>query len=265
MRGVLRSTSLMIGAAARDDAIARARAHPTLDVGVHLTLVEERPVLAPADVPTLVHDGRFWPSHGAVGLRYLQGRWSVVEAGREIAAQLDAVAAAGIVPSHLDGHQHLHLLPGVFGRVASEARRREIRFVRTTLADPVRLGGGLRAATMLGVQGAAWLAVRRAATGDLARLVPFVTVGFVDAGGRLDTPGLLALLDHAHRRRPDGIVEVMLHPGRDDGDTRRIDTDSGYRRERDLALLCDPDLPARLAERGIEITSFRELAAALPG
>ena len=260
-RGLLRSTSLMVTAPAWEDAVEGARATPGLDVGVHLTLVEERAALPPERVPSLVHDGRFWPTHGAVALRYLQGRWRTEEARSELAAQLERFAATGLCASHLDGHQHLHLLPGVFAWVASEARRRGIRFVRTTLADPL-LGGGLRSASLAALRGVTWLASRRADIHDMQRLVPFVTVGFADAGGKLTAPGLLALLDRLRGQRSDGIVEVMLHPGRADPDTLRRDAESRYQRGSDLALLSDPRLPQELARRDIEVTSFRELAAA---
>jgi len=262
-RGVLGSTSLMATAEACDDAVALARATPRLDIGVHLTLVEVQPSLPPAEIPSLVRDGTFLPTHGSVGLRYLTRRWRPEEARRELAAQLERVTTAGIVPSHLDGHQHLHLLPGVFPWVAAEARRRGIRFVRTTLADPL-FGGGIRGTALIALRGVSWLAARRTGASDLRNLRTFVTVGFQQAGGKLTTARLLALLDRLPRRDPGAIVEVMVHPGHADEETRRIDRHSGYRRENDLALLLDPALPEALARRGIEVTSFRDLAATLP-
>src|SRR4029453_17080244 len=139
--GVLGSASLMVTAPAWEDAVAPAKATPNLDVGVHLTLVEERPVLPPERIPSLVHNGRFWPSHRAVGTRWLQGRGGADEVQAELTAQLERFEATGLVASHLDGHQHLHLLPGVFAWVASAARLRGIRLVRATLAHPQGRGG----------------------------------------------------------------------------------------------------------------------------
>src|SRR5437667_8360151 len=92
-RGLLRSTSLMVSADAAEDAAALARSLPDLDVGLHVTLVEERPVLPPDRIPSLVTEGRFWPSHGAVFARYATGRWNVAEAAAEVAAQWDRLAA----------------------------------------------------------------------------------------------------------------------------------------------------------------------------
>jgi predicted glycoside hydrolase/deacetylase ChbG (UPF0249 family) len=252
----------MVTAPAWQDAVERAAATPGLDVGVHLTLVEERPILPPAQIPTLVHDGRFWPSHGAVGLRWLQGRWRASEARAELAAQLERFAATGLVASHLDGHQHLHLLPGVLAWVVAQARRLGIRFVRTTLAEPWTRDGVGRGAVQMALRAVGWLAARGAGAADRRALVPFLTVGFLHAGGTLTTARLLDVLDRVRRRRPNALVEVMLHPGRPDDETRRLYGRWGYRWEHDLALLLDPTLPGELRRRGIGVTSFRELAAA---
>jgi hypothetical protein len=259
-RGVLRSTSLMVTAPGFEDAVARAKATPGLDVGVHLTLVEEAPVLPPDRIPSLVRDGRFWPSHGTVGLRWLARRWRSEEACAELRAQLDRFAATGLIASHLDGHQHLHLLPEVFAGVAAEARRCGIRFVRSTLADPLPDGSPSRAAALLALRGVGWLAARRAASADRRSLAPFLTIGFLHAGGTLTSARLLGVLDRLRRRRPDAIVEVMLHPGLPDDESRRRYGHWRYQWDKDFALLVDPALPDELMRRGVELTSFRELA-----
>src|SRR5262249_56831666 len=58
--GILTAASLMVAGPAAQDAIARARRLPRLHVGLHLVLVEGRPVLPAQDLPDLVDaDGRF--------------------------------------------------------------------------------------------------------------------------------------------------------------------------------------------------------------
>ena len=58
--GILTGASLMVGAPAAADAVARAKALPSLKVGLHVVLVDGRPVLPPAAVPDLVGpDGAF--------------------------------------------------------------------------------------------------------------------------------------------------------------------------------------------------------------
>lgn len=261
-RGVLRSTSLMVTADAAAEAAEAARATPSLDVGLHLTLVEERPVLPGERIPSLLHGERFWPRHGAVALQYLRRRWDPAEARAELEAQWKRFDAFGLVASHCDGHQHLHLLPGVFPAVAAEARRRGVRFVRSRLGDPLSArDASLRGLLLVATHGVAWLAARGLEPADRDWLVPFTTLGFLRAGGALTTDSLLRALDRLRRRSAPAIAEVMLHPGRPDAETERRYGHWGYRWENDLALLVDPTLPEALARRGIEVTSFRELAA----
>src|SRR5262245_36149840 len=130
-RGVLGSASLMPGARAAEDAAALARALPGLDVGLHVTLVEERPILPPDRIPSLLGGDRFWPTHTSVFARWVSGRWRVAEAAEEAAAQWQRLVDLGVRPTHCDGHQHLHLLPGLLPHVVGLARHGGARFVRT--------------------------------------------------------------------------------------------------------------------------------------
>jgi hypothetical protein len=69
--GVLRAASLMVGAPAAGDAVARARRLPNLAVGLHVVLVHGRPVLPPARIPDLVdREGNFLTDLTRAGLRF---------------------------------------------------------------------------------------------------------------------------------------------------------------------------------------------------
>src|ERR1700761_6836336 len=58
--GILTAASLMVSAPAAADAGARAKTMPNLRVGLHLTLVDDRPTLPAAHIPGLVdRDGMF--------------------------------------------------------------------------------------------------------------------------------------------------------------------------------------------------------------
>ncbi len=46
-RGILTTASLMVGGSAAEDAVTRARRNPSLKVGLHVVLVEGRPILSP--------------------------------------------------------------------------------------------------------------------------------------------------------------------------------------------------------------------------
>ena len=63
--GILSAASLMVAAPAAADAIARARRLRSLRVGLHVVLLEGRPVLPPSAVAQLVDRDGVFPSNPA--------------------------------------------------------------------------------------------------------------------------------------------------------------------------------------------------------
>ncbi|MCS6951431.1 MAG: ChbG/HpnK family deacetylase [Bryobacterales bacterium] len=117
-RGILTSATLMATGAAFEDAVQRARSHPSLDVGCHLVLVGA-PGL-PESLPELV---------AAVAARRLPLR-------DILRAQVEKILGAGLQPTHVDTHKHTHLLPWIFRAVAQVAGEFGIRWVRRPLPLP---------------------------------------------------------------------------------------------------------------------------------
>ena len=108
--GIVTSASLLVTGGAFEEAVALARQNPKLDVGLHLTLVEERAVLDPDAIPTLVdQSGRFPRTSAEFIRRAILGGISWYEVEREIAAQIALFQKTGLPLSHLDSHQHLHM------------------------------------------------------------------------------------------------------------------------------------------------------------
>lgn len=251
--GVLPSTSIMVNAPAFTDAVALARARaPRLGIGLHLDLVAGRPLTA---APSLVdrHTGRFF-SLGELARRAFTGRIRTDDVRRECDAQLAALAAAGIQPTHLDSHRHAHALPGVLPAVAASAHDAGLRWVRRPLDRPT-LRAPVASAKMLLLLGA-W---RRALGGVhrddlplLARAPNFRGVALQDAPDV--ERRLLALIDEL----PDGVTELMLHPGYDDAVLAAQDP-YRHQREREIAALTSPAVRERLSRGDVRLVSFAEL------
>lgn len=254
--GIVSSTSLMAGGAALDDAVRIAKQCPQLGVGVHLTLVGARPVLPVAEVSSLLDEsGAFYGSYPLFIKRFLRGKIRLAEVERELAAQIDRIRMAGIQPSHLDSHQHLHVLPGIGGIVLDLARRFSIRAIRIP-AEPVAFIGATPATVgrLAGRGGLTMLANlfrQHAAAAGIRTSDHFF--GML-AGGQLTEPAILAIL----RRLPPGDSELMTHPGFADeslADAFRWD----YQWDAERQALTAPAVRALLAERQIRLISFREL------
>jgi len=132
--GIVRSASIMPTGKAFDGAILLAKQHPQLSVGVHLTLVGEKPVLLSRKVPTLVNmEGNFHNSQKEFIYKYLIRKVSIKEVKDELEAQIAKVSEAGVKLTHLDSHQHLHILPGIIDIVIGLAVKYRIKNIRVPL------------------------------------------------------------------------------------------------------------------------------------
>jgi predicted glycoside hydrolase/deacetylase ChbG (UPF0249 family) len=248
--GTLSSASMMVNTPAFAEAVELVRERaPGLGVGLHLNLVAGRPL---SDVPTLA-DPRTGTFHSLAELarRALSGRVHPDDVRHECDAQLAALSAAGITPTHLDSHRHAHALPGLLPAVAASARAAGVRVVRRPLDQPA-LADPVASAKML-VLHASW---RRALPGvaaeDRALLARAPHFRGIALQGAPDVEArLLTLLDHL----PAGITELMLHPGYDD---EVLAAQDPYRmeREREVAALSSPLVKERLSRGDLKLVSF---------
>ena len=112
--GILQAASLMVAAPAAADAVRRARANPSLRVGVHLVVIEGPSTLPHAEIPDLVDaTGQFPSNQFALGLNYFFRPRVRHQLEREIRAQFAAFAATGLTLDHANAHKHMHLHPTV--------------------------------------------------------------------------------------------------------------------------------------------------------
>ncbi len=136
--GILTTASLMVGAEFCSDAVERAKQHPSLHVGLHLTLVEGRPVLAPRDVPDLVdEDGAFSTNLARAGFRFFfrPGIRSQLES--EIRAQYEKFCKTGFALDHVNAHNHMHLHPTILGLLLKAGKDYGLKAVRLPYEPPV--------------------------------------------------------------------------------------------------------------------------------
>ncbi len=134
--GVLTSTSLMVTGAAFDEAIALAKDHPNLGVGLHLTLGKGKSVLPPSAIPHLVDaDGNFPNDTDRAGIYYQFNADARREISLEIRAQLEKFRSTGLKLSHVDGHRHMHSNPVILRALVDQAQEFDIRVIRLPLEE----------------------------------------------------------------------------------------------------------------------------------
>jgi hopanoid biosynthesis associated protein HpnK len=242
--GILTAASLMVSAPAAADAIARARRMPSLRVGLHLVLVEGRPLLPASAVTHLVdRNGDFRSDMAALGAHIAFSRPARRQLAAEITAQFEAFRDTGLVLDHCNAHKHLHLHPVVGGLMAAIGGRFGLRATRIPL-EPSHVLRAIepqtsRRAALLTTPFALLLRRRTTRAGLLA---PDRMFG-LEWSGQMTEGRLSALIRHL----PQGLSEIYLHPAT--GPFAGSALGYSYREEfdalmaADVAAACrDPDL-----------------------
>ncbi len=233
--GALHAASLMVAAPAAIDAVCRARALPSLKVGLHLVVIEGPAMSPPSEIPDLVDAaGQFSSDQLALGIKYgfRPGVRRQLEA--EIRAQFAAFAATGLELDHANAHKHMHLHPVVGAIMLRIGKEYGLRRIRIPAEPPWIMA---RCGTRVGL--ADKLLYRW--TGILRRQAKAVGVATNDHcfglawSGHMTADRLRRLLPNL----PDGDNEVYLHPAaRRDAVLDRLMPD--YEHEAELAALLDP-------------------------
>jgi len=259
--GIVTSTSLLANGAAFAEAVEAARSAPGLGVGVHLNLSDGQPVAEPETVTNLLNDkGEF--SNGPEGLFLRRARRGVLlqEAEREWDAQIQKIRDAGIEPTHLDGHKHVHMLPGFFEVALRLAKRHGIGAIRVSLeASSLRAalsGPKQKSAVVLkqGVQARGLKLLARDAR-EQAERAGISTADYfcgIAQTGELTREGLMAFL----KSLPDGTTELMCHPGYADAALRKTATRLQNSRETELQILTDTEIRNLVASHGIRLIDY---------
>lgn len=258
--GLLTSTSLMAVGEATEEAMDLALENPGLDVGIHLVLADEPPLLAPEALSTLITNHGRLPSRNRILWHIFSRKLDYGQVEAEWCTQVEKVLSRGIEISHLDSHQFIHLFPGLFNVCRNISRHYNIPFIRSTMIEPslfsafITPGIGLsRLLQWFGLWG--WTRLL-GATGEFPSEATIPSVGFLHTGGRMDCAMVLSILDKLAERRSCSRVEFILHPGMGDAHTHQKYKHWDYSWENDMALLLNNDLLKGLDMRHIKTTAF---------
>ena len=265
--GILTSASLLANGPAFDQAIASSQQFPQLSVGVHLNISEGSPVSPAARIPSLVNGrGELHLSPFHLWVRILMGQISLEDIHSECRAQVLKLLDAGLGPSHLDGHLHVHVLPQLSHILIALAREFCIPYVRCPAED---LEATLPALWKIAGTGIATLERSAIAYGvslfarrlrEQLRLAglfcPDAFLGLAHTGF-LDTKSLNALLALV----PNGTTELMCHPGYAIAQVESVDGGLARAREAEVVGLTAPQVKEILGSLGIRLSNFRDLEA----
>ena len=250
--GIVTSTTAMMNMPEIETALRWARDEPLLGLGVHLVFTAWKPLLPAHRVPSLVDEtGQFYRAeawHARLERLEMKELWAEWE------AQLALFHQVAGQPDHIDCHHFVHLYPPVFETYLRFAREKglpaRIPFPLSDSRGDDATGLGMSLGLASQVVAAALQADR-----ELVRAIPVRHPDHFRGGffgdQNLTLEHLLSILADL----PDGLAELMVHPGLADGELLNT---SGYarQRERELEILCNPLLKRRLVEWGIELVNY---------
>ncbi|HSC55962.1 MAG TPA: ChbG/HpnK family deacetylase [Nitrospira sp.] len=262
-RGLVTSTSLLANGAAFQSAIALARHSPALGVGIHLNLTDGRPIAPPSEIPSLINAAQsFAAKPPQLVQQLLAGTAQLAHIEREFRAQIEHVLAAEIMPTHLDGHQHVQTWPSIFAITVKLALEYGIRGIRCSAERMVNLTSVLKTPSparflrqFAVARALALLAVGQRARARRAGLAcPAYCYGITQTG-LLDVNTLETIL----RSVPEGTSELMCHPGYLDRGLEAVQTRLHSQRQTEVDALTQPAITALAARLGLTLGTYRDI------
>ncbi len=260
--GVVTSASMLANGAAFEGGLEVARCAPGLGLGVHLNLSDGAPIADREAVTSLLNDrGEFAGGPESLFLKQVRRGLVLNEVEIEWDAQIQRVRDAGIEPTHLDGHKHVHMLPGLFEIALGLAKQHSIGAIRIALEESslrtaLASGEEQRSGVVMkqGVQARGLKLLARDVRGQAER-AGIATAGYfcgIAQTGELTLEGVKKFL----MSLPEGTTELMCHPGYADAALRKTATRLQDSRQKELEILTDTRIRNLVASQGIRLIDY---------
>jgi len=250
--GILTAASLMVSGDAAADAVARARSMPKLGVGLHVVLVEGRPMLPPEQLSELVDPtGHFRVDMVRAGITIFTSPTARRQLLAEVEAQFAAFAATGLPLDHVNAHKHFHLHPTITSAILTVGKRYGMRSIRAPIEPRGILtriepnAGGVDVARL-------WALLVRRRMRSAGMTVPDQVFGLAWSGA-MDSARVRGLIQHL----PEGLTEIYTHPATDDHYPSHA---PGYAYRTELAALTDPLAREAISRDRVALGSFTDFA-----
>ncbi len=225
---------------------------PRLRVGLHLVLVEGRPVLPAHRLPDLVDNtDHFRTDLARLGFDIFTRPAVSRQIAAEIEAQFEAYRASGLALDHVNAHKHFHLHPTVAGQLIATGQRFGMRGLRVPLEPESvlsKIEPSIRGRSSYLIKSLAAFLGFRARRANLK--VPTEVFGLAWSGAMTESRfcGVLANLS-------EGCTEIYMHPATGDNFSGNA---PGYRYSDELAALTAKSAHELASRRDIALGGYAE-------
>ncbi|NXF95775.1 YDJC deacetylase, partial [Eubucco bourcierii] len=279
LAGAVSNVSLLVNGSAAADAAKLARRH-NMPIGLHANLSEGSPVceLLKTNSSLLNQDGFF---HGKMGFRTAlsKGLLDMSEVKQELKAQVELFRElTGHLPPHMDGHQHIHVLPEVRHVFAEVLQEYGIKYTRVPIEPGLHNCEWIPPALMdfyVGVEEDSFNTVD-VFTQHGIRWTD-IYIGLSTMGKNMSVGNIYSAIDsaimeftskaptHPMPQSRTVTIELMVHPGYPSvppiggcGEGPD-DFSQSWERLHELQTLMQPELQSHYKSRNIQLCSFKDL------
>jgi predicted glycoside hydrolase/deacetylase ChbG (UPF0249 family) len=235
-QGVLRSTTLMVPCPWALHAMHFLADHPGYAFGVHLTVISDwaeyrwGPLTPKEKVPSLINEMGYF--YNFERMPEFLAQVDLVQLETEFRAQIEAVLAAGLQPTHLDWHSL---------RIGSRPDISDLMFrLAREYGLALRVGRG---SSIENVQ---------------HQGLPASDYDFLDSY-LLDSVDKPARYAHLLRELPAGLSEWAVHPALDTPELLAIEPEGNGSRQADYDFLMSQEAKDIVKEEGITLLDYRTL------
>ncbi|NXR85924.1 YDJC deacetylase, partial [Hypocryptadius cinnamomeus] len=274
LAGAVSNVSLLVNGSAAADAAKLARRY-NIPIGLHANLSEGSPVceVLKTNSSLLNQDGFF---HGKMGFRTAlsKGLLNMSEVKQELKAQVELFhELTGHLPPHMDGHQHVHVLPEVRHVFAEVLEEYGIKYTRVPIEPGLHNCDWIPPSLMdfyLGVEEDSFNTVDVFTKHGIRW--PDIYIGLSTMGRNMSVSSIRSAIDSAvlqlSATAPQSstvTIELMVHPGYPSvppvggcGEGPD-DFSQSWERLHELQTLIKPELQSHYKSRNIQLCSFKDL------
>ncbi|NXD07331.1 YDJC deacetylase, partial [Nothocercus nigrocapillus] len=277
LAGAVSNVSLLVNGSAAADAARLARRH-NIPIGLHANLSEGSPVceVLRTNSSLLNQDGFF---HGKMGFRTAlsKGLLKMSEVKQELKAQVELFCElTGHLPPHMDGHQHVHVLPEVRHVFAQVLEEYGIKYTRVPVEPGLHKCNWIAPSLMDFYQGVEEDSLNTVDVFTKHGIRwPDIYIGLSTMGKNMSVGNISSAIDaavgdflrqgSASSQSSSVSVELMVHPGYpsapDAGGCGEgpDDFSQSWERLHELQTLMEPELQSHYKTRNIQLCSFKDI------
>lgn len=225
--GIVRDTSILVNSPNFEECVALAKENGINEMGIHLTLSFQKPILPANEIKTIVDEqGVFYRR-----IKEVQKNFSIKEVEKELRAQMNKFFESGLKLNHIDGHHHFYVYNNdIYNLVMDLAKEYNV---------PMRSCGHL---------------FNDKLKSNGVESTDYFYGEFYDEKVSEDT--IINILEK--HKDEDCTLELMSHPAIVDEDLVNFSTYS-YKREEELSVLTSKRLLTYIKENNIELISFNAI------